>query len=184
MASRRNALVRHGIVQIPAGRRVFQQLTVLQNLEMGAFTRSDKDGIGHDLQGMMAHFPTLARKAGARAGSLSGGEQQILAIARGSDGAPAQAAPGRRAFSRWSFAAHGRFEVFSFLAEMTAEGMSLVLAEQNVRKALSITNQAIVLAQGAIVAQMASDALLSDADFRRARISAPSEGSASAPAAA
>lgn len=163
------ALVRQGIVLVPAGRRVFQQLTVHQNLEMGAFTRSDRQGISEDIESMMKQFPTLARKAGNRAGSLSGGEQQILAIARALMAQPKLLLVDEPSLGLSPLMVD---EVFTFLANMTAGGMALVLAEQNVRKALAITNRAIVLAQGAIVAEMASDALLSDEGFRRAYLGA------------
>jgi branched-chain amino acid transport system ATP-binding protein len=163
------ALVRHGIVQVPAGRRVFQQLTVRQNLDMGAFTRGDADEIASDLERMMAQFPTLSRKANARAGTLSGGEQQMLAIARGLMARPQLLLVDEPSLGLSPLMVD---EVFAFLAEMTAGGMSLVLAEQNVRKALAVTDRAIVLSQGAIVAEMASDALLSDEGFRRAYLGA------------
>ncbi len=163
------ALVRQGIVQVPAGRRVFQQLTVRQNLEMGAFTRSDKEGIARDVEHMMKQFPTLARKAQNRAGSMSGGEQQILAIARALMAQPKLLLVDEPSLGLSPLMVD---EVFAFLAEMTAGGMALVLAEQNVRKALAITTRAVVLSQGAIVGQMSSDALLSDEGFRRAYLGA------------
>lgn len=163
------ALVRLGIVQVPAGRRVFQQLTVRQNLEMGAFTRADKETVSQDLERILTQFPTLARKASYRAGSLSGGEQQILAISRALMAQPKLLMVDEPSLGLSPLMVD---EVFAFLAEMTADGMALVLAEQNVRKALGITNRAIVLAQGAIVTQMASDALLSDEGFRRAYLGA------------
>jgi branched-chain amino acid transport system ATP-binding protein len=162
-------LVRHGVVQVPAGRRVFQQLTVRQNLEMGAYTRSDKDGISLDLESMMSQFPTLARKASDKAGSLSGGEQQVLAVARALMARPKLLFVDEPSLGLSPLMVD---EVFNFLAKMTAGGMTLVLAEQNVRKALAITTRAIVLSQGAIVGQMASDALLSDESFRRAYLGA------------
>jgi branched-chain amino acid transport system ATP-binding protein len=163
------ALVRHGIVQVPAGRRVFGQLTVRQNLDMGAFTRSDKAEIARDLDRMMTQFPTLARKAKVQAGTMSGGEQQMLAIARGLMARPKLLLVDEPSLGLSPLMVD---EVFGFLADMTAGGMSLVLAEQNVRKALSITTRAVVLAQGAVVADMASTDLLTDEGFRRSYLGA------------
>jgi len=163
------ALVQRGIVQVPAGRRVFAQLTVRQNLDMGAFTRSDKAEVTRDIDRMMTQFPTLARKAEARAGTMSGGEQQMLAIARGLMARPTVLLVDEPSLGLSPLMVD---EVFGFLADMTTGGMALVLAEQNVRKALSITTRAIVLAQGALVADMASTELLTDESFRRSYLGA------------
>ncbi|MDQ0390498.1 ABC transporter ATP-binding protein [Labrys monachus] len=162
-------LVRLGIVQVPAGRRVFPQLTVRQNLEAGAFVRRDKAGVAADMDRMMRQFPVLSSKAGMRAGVLSGGEQQMLAIARGLMARPRLLLVDEPSLGLSPVMVD---EVFDFLAGLAGGDMILVLAEQNVRKALAATDRAIVLSQGAIVAQMASAQLLSDTEFRRAYLGA------------
>jgi len=163
------ALVRRGIVQVPAGRRVFLQLTVRQNLEAGAFTRSDRKEAAEDLERLLDRFPALRQKEKARAGVLSGGEQQMLAIARA-----LMARPKLLLVDEPSLGLSPRLvdEVFAFLAGLAEDKVSLVLAEQNVRKALAVTGRAIVLSQGAIVSDMASEALMTDAAFREAYLGA------------
>jgi branched-chain amino acid transport system ATP-binding protein len=163
------ALVRRGIVQVPAGRRVFPQLTVRQNLEAGAFTRNDRKEAAEDLERLLDRFPALRQKEKARAGVLSGGEQQMLAIARA-----LMARPKLLLVDEPSLGLSPRLvdEVFAFLAGLAEDKVSLVLAEQNVRKALAVTGRAIVLSQGAIVSDMASEALMTDAAFREAYLGA------------
>ena len=159
------AMVRRGIVQVPAGRRVFAQLTVQQNLEMGAFTRTKRKEVGDDLEQIMVQFPALRRKSAARAGTLSGGEQQMLAIARGLMARPKLFLVDEPSLGLSPLMVD---EVFALLAELTNTSMSLVLAEQNVRKALATTSRAVVLSQGAVQIDMPSGQLLSDDHFRRA----------------
>jgi branched-chain amino acid transport system ATP-binding protein len=163
------ALVRRGIVQVPAGRRVFPRLTVRQNLEMGAFTRSDRQAVAADLEALLARFEPLRRKAHARAGILSGGEQQMLAIARALMARPTLLLVDEPSLGLSPLMVE---EVFGYLASLAGAGMSLVLAEQNVRKALAVTDRAIVLSQGAVVSDLPSARLMIDADFRAAYLGA------------
>jgi branched-chain amino acid transport system ATP-binding protein len=163
------ALVRRGIVQVPAGRRVFPRLTVRQNLEMGAFTRRDRHAVAADLDALLDRFEPLRRKAQARAGILSGGEQQMLAIARALMARPTLLLVDEPSLGLSPLMVE---EVFSYLASLASTGMSLVLAEQNVRKALAVTDRAIVLSQGAVVSDLPSTTLMTDADFRAAYLGA------------
>jgi branched-chain amino acid transport system ATP-binding protein len=163
------ALVRRGIVQVPAGRRVFPRLTVRQNLQMGAFTRPDRQAVDADLDALLDRFAPLRRKAQARAGILSGGEQQMLAIARALMARPTLLLVDEPSLGLSPLMVE---EVFSYLASLAGAGMSLVLAEQNVRKALTVTDRAIVLSQGAVVSDLSSAALMTDADFRAAYLGA------------
>ena len=158
-------MVQRGIVQVPAGRRVFAQLTVQQNLEMGAFTRTKRKEVADDLEQSMVQFPALRRKSAARAGTLSGGEQQMLAIARGLMARPKLFLVDEPSLGLSPIMVD---EVFALLGELTNTSMSLVLAEQNVRKALATTSRAVVLSQGAVQIDMPSGQLLTDDHFRRA----------------
>jgi len=157
-------LVRLGIVQIPAGRRVFPRLTVRQNLEAGAFARPDRDQIRRDIEAMLDRFPALRRKQSIKAGVLSGGEQQMLAIARGLMARPTLLLVDEPSVGLSPIMVD---EVFDVLADLSADRISIVLAEQNVRKALAVTDRAIVLSQGALASEAQSLALLANEDFRR-----------------
>ena len=142
-------VVRRGIVQSPEGRRVFANLTVMENLEMGAYSRRDRLGIRKDLEMCLALFPVLGERRRLRAGALSGGEQQQLAIAR-------------------SLMARARLLlldepslglapilvdlIFEKIVEINREGITVLLVEQNARQALAIANRAYVLESGRVTA--------------------------------
>lgn len=157
-------LVRRGLVQVPAGRRVFPRMSVLENLEAGAFTRSDGAGVKRDLDRLMTRFPKLAEKRRQMAGVLSGGEQQLLAIARG-----LMAGPKLLMIDEPSLGLSPLMvdQIFGAVGELVKEGMSLILAEQNVYKALSVTHRAFVLAQGKVVSTGTSAELLQDPEIRQ-----------------
>ena len=163
------ALVRLGIVQVPAGRRVFPLLTVRENLEAGAFIRPDRKAVASDIEALFDRFEPLRRKARQKAGTMSGGEQQMLAIARALMARPVLLLVDEPSLGLSPLMVD---EVFAFLAGLAAGRMSLVLAEQNVRKALLVTTRAVVLSQGALSIEMPSAALLTDTDFRRAYLGA------------
>ena len=171
------ALVRRGIVQVPAGRRVFPLLTVRENLEAGALVRPDRKAVARDIDGLLDRFEPLRRKQRQKAGILSGGEQQMLAIARALMAAPTLLLVDEPSLGLSPLMVD---EVFGFLAGLAGTHMTLVLAEQNVRKALAVTDRAIVLSQGAITAQLPSASLLSDTDFRRAYLGVAAEGAVDA----
>ena len=157
-------IVRLGVVQVPAGRRVFPRLSVLENLEAGAFTRTDRDAIPGDIARLNDRFPVLGRKRRLMAGVLSGGEQQLLAIARGLMARPRLLMVDEPSLGLSPVMVD---EVFDALGQLVRDGMALVLAEQNVRKALQVTHRAYVLAQGSVTAEGESARLLDDADIRR-----------------
>jgi branched-chain amino acid transport system ATP-binding protein len=157
-------IVRRGIVQVPAGRRVFPRLSVRENLEAGAFTRPDRAAIGGYIARLLERFPVLGAKQRLPAGVLSGGEQQVLAIARGLMARPRLLLVDEPSLGLSPVMVD---EVFDVLGGLVADGMALVLAEQNVRKALRVTARAYVLAQGRVVAEGESARLLDDAEIRR-----------------
>ncbi len=157
-------IVRLGVVQVPAGRRVFPRLSVRENLDAGAFTRTDRAAAAADLQGLLDRFPVLGRKQRIAAGVLSGGEQQLLAIARGLMARPRVLMVDEPSLGLSPVMVD---EVFDALGALVRDGMALVLAEQNVRKALQVTHRAYVLAQGRVAAESDSRTLLDDPDIRR-----------------
>ena len=171
------ALVRRGVVQVPAGRRVFPLLTVRENLEAGGLSRTDRPAVAREIDGLLDRFAPLGRKQRQKAGVLSGGEQQMLAIARALMAAPTLLLVDEPSLGLSPLMVD---EVFGFLAGLSGTRMALVLAEQNVRKARAVTDRAVVLSQGAIMAQMPSAALLSDTDFRRAYLGTGDEAPARA----
>ena len=156
-------MVRLGIVQVPAGRRVFPRLSVRENLEAGAFTRRDRTGISAQIAQLMERFPVLGTKQRLHAGLLSGGEQQLLAIARGLMARPRVLMVDEPSLGLSPVMVD---QVFDALGALVRNGMALVLAEQNVRKALQVTHRAYVLAQGRVSAEGGSRGLLDDAHVR------------------
>ncbi|MGA0543086.1 ABC transporter ATP-binding protein [Neotabrizicola sp. VNH66] len=157
-------LVPLGIVQVPPGRRVFPRLSVEQNLRMGAYTRKDRAGIAGDIAATYDRFPVLARKRAHAAGTMSGGEQQMLAIARALMSRPRLLLVDEPSLGLSPLMVE---QVFEFLGGLKDSGVSIVLAEQNVRMALKVTDRAVVLSQGAVRSDMSAAALLQDAEFRR-----------------
>ena len=156
--------VRHGIVQVPAGRHVFPQLSVEKNLRVGAFSRSDRAEIDRDIERYMEKFPVLRAKARRPAGTLSGGEQQLLAVARALMARPRLLLVDEPSLGLSPVMVD---EVFSYLGSLSGSRVSVVLAEQNVRMALKVTEEAVVLSQGAILHRMSADRLMKDEGFRR-----------------
>lgn len=156
-------IVRLGVVQVPAGRRVFPRLSVRENLEAGAFTRRDRTAVPAEIARLMERFPVLGTKQRLHAGLLSGGEQQLLAIARGLMARPRVLMVDEPSLGLSPVMVD---QVFDALGVLVRDGMALVLAEQNVRKALQVTHRAYVLAQGRVSAEGASAGLLDDAHIR------------------
>lgn len=156
-------IVALGIVQVPAGRRVFPRLSVRENLEAGAFTRRDRAAVPREIEALMARFPVLGAKARLQAGILSGGEQQLLAIARGLMARPRVLMVDEPSLGLSPIMVD---QVMDALGALVRDGLALVLAEQNVRKALQVTHRAYVLAQGSVSATGPSPTLLDDAHVR------------------
>ena len=161
-------LVSMGIAHVPEGRRVFAQLTVLQNLKMGAYTRNNKQESEETIQKIYKRFPRLEERKNQLAGTLSGGEQQMLAMGR-------------------ALMSHLRLivmdepsmglsplyvnEIFEIIKEISAEGTTVLLVEQNAKKALSIANKAYVLETGKIVLRGDAKELMNNDQVKKAYLS-------------
>jgi branched-chain amino acid transport system ATP-binding protein len=142
--------VRLGIALVPEGRQVFAQSSVLENLNMGAYHRPDRNHIQHDIDAMFAMFPRLGERRNQRAGSMSGGEQQMLAIARGLMAKPRCLLLDEPTLGLAPVIVE---EISLTVMKLAQEGMTILLAEQNAAMALDVASRAYVLAAGAISAE-------------------------------
>ena len=142
------AIVRAGLSHVPEGRKIFQRLEVLENLELGAYTRSDVKGIREDLEKVYSLFPVLKRRLKQKAGTLSGGEQQMLAIGRA-----LMSRPKMLLLDEPSLGLAPIFvsAIFKLIDTIRRQGMTLLLVEQNARMALKIAQRAYVLEIGQLV---------------------------------
>jgi branched-chain amino acid transport system ATP-binding protein len=145
-----------GIALVPEGRQVFAQSTVLENLTMGAYHRPDRNDIQHDLDAMFAMFPRLGERRNQRAGSMSGGEQQMVAIARGLMAKPKCLLLDEPTLGLAPVIVD---EISLTIVKLAREGMTILLAEQNAAMALDVANRAYVLAAGTISAEGTPDQL-------------------------
>jgi branched-chain amino acid transport system ATP-binding protein len=159
-------LVSQGMAHVPEGRRIFTELTVLENLEMGAYTRNDKDGIKEDLEKMFVLFPRLAERKKQLAGTMSGGEQQMLAIARALMSKPTILLMDEPSMGLAPLLVQ---EIFKIIERINKEeGVTILLVEQNAHMALSVANRAYVLETGEIIKEGAGKDLLDDPDIKKA----------------
>ena len=159
-------LVTKGMAHVPEGRRIFTELTVLENLEMGAYTRNDKDGIKDDLEKMFVLFPRLAERKKQLAGTMSGGEQQMLAIARALMSKPTILLMDEPSMGLAPLLVQ---EIFKIIERINnEEGVTILLVEQNAHMALSVANRAYVLETGEIIKEGAGKDLLNDPDIKKA----------------
>ncbi len=150
-------VMRLGICQSPEGRKIFPRLTVLENLEMGAFTRNDRAGIQEDLDKSFTLFPILKERMGQTGGTLSGGEQQMLAIARALMGRPRLLLLDEPSLGLAPLIV---LRIFEVVRELNRQGMSILLVEQNARLALKLAHRGYVMETGEItMAGPASDLL-------------------------
>ena len=157
-------VVRLGIAHVPEGRELFPELTVLENLKMGAFTRRDKREIRQSLERVYAHFSILAERRSQLAGTLSGGEQQMLAIGRA-----LMAKPRLILLDEPSLGLAPKLveEIFRIIHDIRAGGATVLLVEQNANKALSIADYGYVLETGKIALEGQSQQLLRNDHVRR-----------------
>ena len=158
-------IVRLGMGQSPEGRRIVPRLTVLENLEMGAFTRSDKPGIAEDIEKMFAMFPILRERRGQAGGLLSGGQQQMLAIARALMSRPKLLLLDEPSLG---LAPQIVVQIFDVIRDLNKSGMSVLLVEQNARMALRIAHRAYVLETGRVTFTDKASVVLNDPRIRAA----------------
>ncbi len=154
-----------GVAMVPEGRRVFPQMTVMENLMMGAFLRKDKDGIAKDLEGLLVHFPVLREREKQMAGTLSGGEQQMLAMARALMSHPKLLLLDEPSLGLSPILV---MEIAKIIKNIHEEGRTIVLVEQNARLALSLADHGYVLETGNIVLQGDAKELQENKDVKKA----------------
>lgn len=159
------AIVKAGISQVPEGRRIFAPLTVMENLELGAFLRSDRDGIRNDLETIFQSFPRLKERTFQQAGTLSGGEQQMLAMGRA-----LMSRPKVLLLDEPSMGLSPIFvqEIFHIIRRINEQGTTVLLVEQNARMALSIADYAYVLETGKISLEGTGPELASSEEVQKA----------------
>lgn len=158
-------IVELGISQVPEGRRVFPGLTVLENLEMGAYLRKDKKEIQKDLSEIFDRFPRLQERRKQLAGTLSGGEQQMLAIGRALMARPKLMLMDEPSMGLAPLLVK---EIFEIIKEINEKGTTILLIEQNANMALSIADRAYVIETGEIVLQGSADELLRSQEVKKA----------------
>ena len=162
-------IVTLGMAHVPEGRHVFTSMTVLENLEMGAFFRKDKEQIAEDLKMVLGKFPRLNERKKQLAGTLSGGEQQMLAMGRAMMSRPEILLLDEPSMGLSPLLVK---EIFHIIKELNEGGMTILLVEQNAKMALSIANRAYVLETGNVVLQGKGQDMLSDDSVRKAYLGA------------
>ncbi|AQR98172.1 ABC transporter ATP-binding protein [Clostridium saccharoperbutylacetonicum] len=160
-----NKIVSLGLSHVPEGRRVFPQLTVLENLELGAYLRKDKAGIKQDLEMVFAKFPRLKERIKQQAGTLSGGEQQMLAIGRALMNRPEMLILDEPSMGLAPLVVK---DIFDTIVEINKSGTTILLVEQNANMALAIADRAYVLETGRIVKSGDAQVLLNDESIKSA----------------
>jgi branched-chain amino acid transport system ATP-binding protein len=158
-------MVAHGIAHVPEGRRIFPALTVADNLRMGAYLRAARSRFAESLERVYALFPVLAERRSQRAGSLSGGEQQMLAIGRALMARPKLMMLDEPSMGLAPLVVK---DIFAIVKRISEEGTTVLLVEQNARSALRLASRGYVLETGRIVLQGTADELLSNRDVQRA----------------
>ena len=162
---RKGEIVKHGISQVPEGRRIFAEMSVQENLEMGAFTRKDKAGVEKDFEIVYNRFPRLKERRKQQAGTLSGGEQQMLAMGRALMSRPKLLLLDEPSMGLAPLLIK---EIFSIIEDINREGTTVLLVEQNANMALSIAHRAYVMETGRITLQGAAKELAASEDVRKA----------------
>lgn len=158
-------IVEMGMAHVPEGRRVFADMTVYENLLMGAYTRKDKNEIQESLKNVYKRFPRLEERKTQRAGTLSGGEQQMLAMGRALMSKPKLIVMDEPSMGLSPIFVN---EIFDIIQEVSKSGTTVLLVEQNAKKALSIADRAYVLETGRITLEGAADDLLNNEAVQKA----------------
>jgi len=158
-------IVKLGLAMVPEGRRVFQQLTVMENLEMGAYARQDKERFAADYDAVFQSFPRLKERRNQLAGTLSGGEQQMLAMGRALMSPPKLLMLDEPSMGLAPILVE---EIFRIIRQVNERGITVLLVEQNAQMALSLAHRAYVLETGRVVKEGEAAALLGDDEVRAA----------------
>ncbi|NMB97834.1 MAG: ABC transporter ATP-binding protein [Clostridiaceae bacterium] len=158
-------IVKAGISHVPEGRRIFPEMTVLENLELGAFLRKDKDEIQKDLELVFSRFPILKNRSKQNAGTLSGGEQQMLAIGRALMSRPELLLMDEPSMGLAPLLVN---EIFSIIKEINEQGTTILLVEQNANIALSIAHRAYVMETGSIILEGSGKELANSDQVKKA----------------
>lgn len=158
-------IVSMGMAHVPEGRRVFADLSVYENLKLGAYTRKDKENLNKDLESIYERFPRLAERKNQSAGTLSGGEQQMLAMGRALMSKPSIILMDEPSMGLSPILVN---EIFDIIESISKSGTTVLLVEQNAKKALSIADRAYVLETGKIVTSGKASELLEDDSIKKA----------------
>jgi branched-chain amino acid transport system ATP-binding protein len=158
-------LVKQGLVMVPEGRGVFTRMTIVENLQMGAFVRNDKDGIAADIERVFGIFPRLKERATQLAGTMSGGEQQMLAMGRALMAQPKVLLLDEPSMGLSPIMVDKIFEV---VADIHSRGTTVLLVEQNASRALGLANRGYVMESGEITMTGEAKSLLADPKVRAA----------------
>ncbi|MCR5256808.1 MAG: ABC transporter ATP-binding protein [Desulfovibrio sp.] len=158
-------IVKLGISQVPEGRLIFPELTVRENLDLGAFLRNDRDGIARDLDYVFELFPILKERISQQGGTLSGGEQQMLAVARALMARPKLLLLDEPSLGLAPIIIQ---QIFSIIQKVNADGTTVFLVEQNANQALRIAHRGYVMENGRIAMEGSAEALLASEEVRKA----------------
>ncbi len=162
---RPHEIVRLGVSQVPEGRLIFPDLTVQENIDLGAFLRSDKDGIKRDQEYVFSLFPILAERRRQMGGTLSGGEQQMLAISRALMARPRLLLLDEPSLGLAPIIIR---QIFGIVEKVNADGTTVFLVEQNAHQALRVAHRGYVMENGRIVMEDKAETLLSSKEVREA----------------
>ena len=168
-------IVRMGVTLVPEGREVFEELTIRENLLMGAYIRNDKGGIDEDLQRVFGYFPILNERFNQWAGTLSGGEQQMLAIGRALMSRPKLLFLDEPSLGLSPLLVK---EIFEIIKNINKEGVTILLVEQNARMALGVSQTGLILENGRFVMKGNACDLIEDKDVKEFYMGVRSETSA------
>lgn len=158
-------IVESGLIQVPEGREIFPNLTVMENLKLGAFLRKDKQGIKEDLEKVTSYFPRLAERFNQLGGTLSGGEQQMLAIARALMSKPKLLLMDEPSLGLAPIFVH---DIFDIIKKINEQGTTVLLVEQNATLALSIAHRGYVMETGNIVMEDKANNLMDNESVKAA----------------